>query len=304
MKKYLLSMLVVAGSLIHAQAQRTPQASPGATVTQTVGVTDFTVKYSRPGIKGRTAFADSSVLAPLNQLWRTGANAATILESSSDFQFGGRAVPAGKYAVFSIPSGGAWTVILNKNVNQGGTANYSQSEDVARIQVAPQSSEFTETFTIDFSNISDSSAMLNLSWASVKVPVPLLIDTETLTMAGLNKAVAEKPEDPAVLQNAAGYMLNKGKDLGQALSMVDKAIGIKETVMNLWLKAQILGKMGKVAEAIPFAQKALNLGESSGDPSFGFLKGQIEKGISSMQSSLPEMKNLAPAVKNKLKKKK
>ncbi|PWJ58208.1 Protein of unknown function (DUF2911) [Dyadobacter jejuensis] len=290
------------GTLVHATAQRTPQPSPGASTTQAVGVTDFTVKYSRPGIKGRKAFQDSSALAPLNQLWRTGANAATTLEASTAFVFGGHKVPAGQYALFTIPSGSAWTVILNKNVKQGGTANYSQAEDVARVMVAPQSSNFTETFTIDFSNISDSSAVMNLSWASVTVPIELMVDTQELTMAGLNKAIAEKPEDPALLQSTAGYMLSKGKDLGQALSMVDKAIGIKETFSNLWLKAQILGKLGKVAEALPLAQKALAIGQSSGDSSFGFFKGQIEKGITDMQASLPAVKSLAPALKSKKKK--
>lgn len=304
MKKYLLSISLAIAVATVSMAQRTPQASTAAGVMQTVGVTDFTVKYSRPNIKGRSIFADSSTLAPYNQIWRTGANMATTFESSTDFSFGGKKVAAGKYALFSIPSGSAWTVILNKNFNQGGTDNYKESEDVARIMVAPTSSDFSESFSIDFSNISDSTAYLNINWASVKVPVQISIETDQLTMAGLNKAVAEKPEDVATLQSTAGYLLGKGKDLPQALSLADKAIGLKETFSNLWLKAQILGKMGKVAEALPFAQKALTVGAASGDGAFAsFYKGQIENGIKSMTAKLPAVKEAASAIKGKKKKK-
>ncbi|MCE7039852.1 DUF2911 domain-containing protein [Dyadobacter sp. CY312] len=304
MKKYLLSISLAIAVATVSMAQRTPQASTAAGVMQTVGVTDFTVKYSRPNIKGRSIFADSSTLAPYNQIWRTGANMATTLESSTDFSFGGKKVAAGKYALFSIPSGSAWAVILNKNFNQGGTDNYKETEDVARIMVVPTSSDFTESFSIDFSNISDSTAYLNINWASVKVPVQISIDTDQLTMAGLNKAVAEKPEDVATLQSTAGYLLGKGKDLSQALSMADKAIGIKETFSNLWLKAQILSKLGKVAEAIPVAQKALTVGAASGDGAFAsFYKGQIENGIKSMTAKLPAVKEAASAIKGKKKKK-
>jgi len=304
MKKYLLSISLAVAVASTTFGQRTPQPSPSAGVMQTVGVTDFTVKYSRPAIKGRKVFADSSTLAPYNQIWRTGANMATTLESSTDFLFGGKKVAAGKYALFSIPSGSAWAVILNKNFNQGGTDNYKESEDVARVMVVPTSSDFTESFSIDFSEISDSSAYLNINWASVRVPVQIGLETDQLTMAGLNKAVAEKPEDVATLQSTAGYLLSKGKDLPQALAMADKAIGLKETFSNLWLKAQILGKMGKVAEALPFAQKALTVGAASGDGAFAsFYKGQIENGIKSMTAKLPAAKEAVSAIKGKKKKK-
>ena len=304
MKKYLLSICFVVAVAASTFAQRTPAPSPAAGIMQTIGITDFTVKYSRPTVKGRSVFADSSVLAPYNQLWRTGANMATSFESSTDFSFGGKKVPAGKYALFSIPSGAAWTVILNKNFNQGGTDNYKEAEDVARVTVVPTSALFTESFTIDFSNVTDSSANLNLAWSSVKVPIQISVETQDLTMAGLNKAVAEKPEDPAVLQSTAGYLLSKGKNLSQALALADKSIGLKETFSNLWLKAQILGKLGKVTEALPIAQKALTVGAASGDGAFAsFYKGQIEKGIADMTKKLPAVKEAASSVVKGKKKK-
>ena len=302
MKKYLLSISFAMAVSAATFAQRTPQLSPGAGIMQTVGVTDFTVKYSRPGIKGRTVFADSSILAPYGQLWRTGANTPTTFESSTEFSFAGKKVPAGKYALYSIPSGAAWTVILNKNITDGADA-YKEADDVARVMVSSTSSDFTETFTIDFSDITDSTAYLNLLWSSVKVPVQISIETEKLTMTALNKAIAEKPEDVSVLQSAAGYLLRKNKDLPQALSMADKSIGLKETYSNLWLKAQILTKLGKVSEALPVAKKALTVGAASGDGAFAsFYKGQIEKGIAEMTAKLPAVKEAASVVKGKKKK--
>ena len=304
MKKYLLSVSLAALLATTAIGQRTPQPSPSATVMQSIGVTDFTVKYSRPALKGRKVFADSSELAPYNQIWRTGANMATIFEAGTDFSFGGKKVPAGKYALFSIPSGAAWTVILNKNFNQGGTQDYKEGEDVARVMVVPTSAEFTESFKISIEPASDSTGYLNIAWSSVNVPVPLAVSTESLTMAGLNKAVAEKPEDVAALQSTAGYLLSKGKDLQVALSLADKAIGLKESYSNLWLKAQILSKLGKNAEALPVAQKALTLGSTANDVAFtSFYKGQIENGIKQIQSKVSAApKQAVSAVKGKKKK--
>lgn len=297
MKKNFLSLALALAIVGTTLAQRTPQASPAASVMQTVGVSDFTVTYSRPAAKGRVVFGDSA-LVPTGVLWRTGANMATTLESSTDFMFGGKLVPAGKYALFSIPKGAQWTLILNKNVNQGGTAAYKESEDVARVMASATSAPFSESFTIGFSDITDSTAHLNISWASVNVPVKLMVMTTDNTIAGMEKAMAEKPEDPTRMQNAANFMLAKGKDLPKALALADKSISMGENFRNLWLKAQILAKLGKFVDAVPLAQKALSLGQSSGDSAFGFMKPQIESGLAGWTKMLPA----APAAVKGLKK--
>ncbi len=290
MKKYFLVCALLFGIVGTTLAQRTPQPSPGATIKQTVGITDFTVTYSRPSLKGRQAFGPGTPLGPTGEVWRTGANAATTLEAATDFTFGGKKVPAGKYALFSIPAGGSWTVMLNANFKDG-IGGYSKSNDVASISVNALSGPATETFTIGFADLTDSTATLTLSWAGVVVPVKLEVATTSLTTESIKKAVAEKPEDPATLQMAAGYMLNKGQNLDQALAMADKSIGLKETFNNLWLKAQILSKLGKVGEAIPVAQKALTVGEASGNDAFkSFYKGQIEAGLNDWKTKLPSIK--------------
>src|SRR5690606_15777868 len=127
--------------------------------------------------------------------------------------------------------------------------------------VTPVNHPATETFTIGFSDLTENSANLVLSWANLAVPIKIEVNTEELTMAGINEAVAKNPEDPNTLQTAATFLLGKGKNLDQALAMADKSIGIKETFANVWLKAQILNKLGKNKEAIPLARKALQLGQ-------------------------------------------
>ena len=301
MKKRILVFALAIFLSTESMAQRTPALSPGTTVTQTVGITDFSVKYSRPALRGRKVFRDSSTLAPLNQLWRTGANMPTTLEASTEFTFAGKKVPAGKYALLSIPSGAAWTVILNKKFDQG-TENYNETEDVARVMVVPTSNEYNEFFKISIDPVTDSTAYLNIAWSSVNVPVPISIRTENLTMDALNRAVAEKPEDTATLEAGAGYLLTKSKDLPVALAMADKAIGLKESYYNMWLKAAILAKMEKYNEALPVAQRALTLG-TPGDQAFtSFFKGQIEKTIADVQPKVKQ-KAVASTATGKKKKK-
>jgi tetratricopeptide (TPR) repeat protein len=211
-------------------------------------------------------------------------------------------VPAGKYALLSIPSGTAWTVILNKKYDQG-TDAYSEADDVARVKVVPTSSEYNEAFKIDMTPLSDSTAYLNLAWSSVNVAIPISLHTESLTMNALNKAIAEKPEDVATLESGAGFLLNKGKDLQVALSLADKAIGLKEGYYNLWLKASILSKLGKYNEALPVAQKALTLGTPSDQAFSSFFKGQIEKTIAEIQPKVTPKAAVTPVLKGKKKKK-
>jgi hypothetical protein len=303
MKKYFLSLAFAATVAASSQAQRTPQLSSAATVTQTVGITDFSISYSRPNVKERVIFGDNG-LVPFNEVWRTGANMATSIESSTDFTFGGVKVPAGKYALFSIPTGEKWTVILNKNWKQGGTAAYKEAEDVARTIVTPGSGAFHETFTLSLSDITDNSAKLNISWASVTASVLIEVATESLTLKELDKTMAAKPEDPLVFQNSATYLLSIEKDLERGLALTDKSIGLKESYRNVWLKSQILAKLGKTTEAITLAKKAIQLGPTTDDGAFSYFKGQIENNLTSWQAKAQSTATEAtkPTAKSKKKK--
>ncbi|GAB3899300.1 DUF2911 domain-containing protein [Larkinella knui] len=304
MKKiFLLTTLTLAAQVAIAQI-KLPQASPGATVMQTVGTTDLTVTYSRPSLKGRTALGNQTPLAPLGQLWRTGANGATNFKTTTDVMVQGQKLPAGSYSVFTIPNQNEWTLIFNKNLTataeEGAPNGYKKEEDALRVQMkSEKTARPYETFTIGFGDLTDSTANLNFSWADTRATASLKVDVIANAQANVEKAVADKPEDAGVLQAAANWNLSKNRNLDQALAWADKSIGLKETYMNVWIKAQILAKMGKAAEALPLAQKALALGDASNDPIFKFYKEGIQKGVSDYQALIPVASKVLKGKKKK-----
>lgn len=300
MKKLLFpGLLLCLGTQLATAQLRTPQPSPGASVMQTFGVTDITIKYSRPGVRGRNVWDEAGAVAPYGKLWRTGANGATAITTSTDLMVEGQKLAAGTYSIFSIPTASEWTLVFNKNATAN-TAAYKQDEDVLRVKIkAASAPEKVENFLITFSDLTDSTTSLNFAWADVKATAHLMAETSRLANSNVEKAVADKPEDTNVLQTAASYNLAKGRNLAQALAWTDKSIGLKETYRNDWLKAQILAKMGKTAEALPLAKKALALGESSGDEFFSFFKDAINKGITDYSAMLPKAVDSAKGKKKK-----
>lgn len=259
---------------------------------QTVGTTDLTVAYSRPSLKGRQPFTDNFV--PLGKVWRTGANGATNFTTSTDLMVNGKTLSAGTYAIMSIPADGNFTLIFNKN-KAITEQTYKQEEDALRVNLTPsETSENIETFTIGFSDLTDSTAKMTFMWANQKAAADLKVDVNTNAAANVDKAVTEKPEDAAVLQAAASYNVSKGRNLEQSLGWVNKSIAMKENFRNLYVKSQILAKMGNYTEALPVAQKALTLGQSSNDPVFPFFKDGIEKSVAEYTAKVPAM----PAMKS------
>lgn len=298
MHKLVLSGVTVCLVAQLATAQiKLPSPSPGATVMQTVGTTDFTVKYSRPSLKGRTPFTDAFL--PAGKVWRTGANQATAFTTSTDVMVNGKNLPAGTYAVLSMPSMDNWTLIFSKNLTVT-EQNYKDDSDALRVSLKPvMMTQPVETFTIDFSDLTDSTASLNIMFGKVNAKADLLVNTSQYAGASVDKAAAEKPDDPAVLQAAASYNLSKGRNLDQALGWINKSVAGKETFRNLYVKSQILAKMGKVTEALPVAKQALALGQSSNDATFPFFKEGIEKSIGEYTAMIPT----TPTIGGKKKKK-
>ena len=118
MKKIIFVLAtIIANFVIHAQV-KTPQPSPHSVVTQVVGLTDVTIDYSRPGAKGRTIFGD---LVPFGKLWRTGANANTIITFSDDVVIKGTTLKKGKYALYTTPKADMWEVIFYSDSDNWGT---------------------------------------------------------------------------------------------------------------------------------------------------------------------------------------
>ena len=166
---------LVCGSGLLAQAPKpeTPAASPACTLKQRVGLTDIEIVYSRPGVKGRQIFGG---LVPYDKVWRTGANQATKITFGAPVTLNGAEVPAGTYALMTIPGEKEWTIIVNKTAAQWGAYRYDEKADLVRVKATPAAlAESVETFTIDINDIHDDSATLNLIWEKTRVPVKLSV---------------------------------------------------------------------------------------------------------------------------------
>ncbi|MBP7147916.1 MAG: DUF2911 domain-containing protein [Acidobacteria bacterium] len=260
-----------------AQGVEFPAPSPAARVDQRVGVTDLSVVYSSPAVKGRSIWGG---LVPYDQLWRTGANAATKFTASRDFTFGGKPVPAGTYSLFTIPGRNGWTVILNSKADLSGTQGYDEKNDVARITVTPETLPAPrERMTFVFSDTTDGSTNLDLEWERLRVRVPITVDTKAFVRAGIDKSIGEAWR-PHFL--AARWLLDSGGDLDEALRYANTSIEIKPGWWNNWVKAQILAKQGKTSDAIAAARRSQELGKD--DNVYGFFKDDIAKALGEWQN--------------------
>jgi hypothetical protein len=292
MKKITCFLVSCLLSATYTFAQVAPAPSPAASLTQVVGVTKISIDYSRPSLRGREIFGK---LIPFDKVYRTGANSATKIETSGDITVQGKTLKAGKYAIMSIPGQSNWTVIFSKDLNVS-EQSYSQSNDVLRVTAPAQTVPTVESFTIDFSDVKDDAATLNISWEKVKVSLAIGVDN----ISAIETALTQKNNDASsAYQQAAEYMLTKGLDPAKALTLVDKSLALRENFRNNWIKAQLLEKLGKPSEALGFALKAQTLGD--GDAIYPFFKDGIEKGIADLKSKIP---TAAPAVTTPASKKK
>jgi len=267
-----LAALAAACAPAFAQSLEVPAPSTKARVEMRVGITDFAVDYSSPAMRGRKIFGG---LLAYDKLWRTGANASTTLTASRDFTFGDAAVPKGTYSVFSIPGASSFTVILNKNLEINNVDGYDAKDDVARITVKPEAAAPRERMTFLFSDTTDDATRLDLEWESLRVSVPIKVDTQGQVRAGIDKTLADswRPH-----YQAGRYLVENNGDLDTALRYLDTSIGIKSTWWNNWWRAQALAKKGRTADAIAAGDKALELGK--GDHTFEqFFKADVAKTV-------------------------
>lgn len=274
MKKISILFTAALCSLItlNASAQlKMPQSSSSQTLIQEFGLGKVTVKYSRPNVKGRSISAD---LAPNGEVWRTGANDATVISFTEAVTLEGNQVAPGDYALFTIPGKDEWTIILNKATKQWGSYSYKQSEDVLRFKVkSGKLNDRAETFTIAFSDVLPSSAKLNLMWDQVRVSVKMTTDVDSKVMAGIDEAM--KAEKKPYYQ-AAVYYYENGKDLNKALEWISAAESADPKAP--WLKYQkgrIQLKLGDKNGAAQTAKAGLEAAKAMNNAEYIRLNGRI-----------------------------
>ena len=267
-RSLVLVLLFLAGAVLPAAAQvKIPLTSQLSVLTQSIGVSDVTLKYCRPGVKGREIWGK---LVPYDAVWRTGANGATTISFSDTVKIEGHMVPPGTYGLATIPSKGAWTVILHNKPEIDGVFDYKQEYDVLRFTVTPEQGEFQEWMRFSFENLKENAATVVLAWEKVRISFTIETPTFDLVMRSAKSTIAYEPP-----MQAANYLLGKKTDLAQAMSWIDQSLSISENYWNLRVKAQILEATGKKNEGIAAMERAISIGEKMKSPPFDF--GQMKE---------------------------
>ncbi|MGB7068617.1 MAG: DUF2911 domain-containing protein [Pyrinomonadaceae bacterium] len=244
-----------------------PRESQKQSILQNVGDTTISIVYHRPNVKGRKVWGE---LVPYGEVWRSGANEATVFEVSKDVTINGKPLPAGKYSLHTIPSQKDWTIIFNKKWDQWGSFDYDEKLDALRVTATPAASDFRESLGYGVGDVGPTSAKIALRWERLSVPFTVDIgDIHGRIYPQLVKAIADrKTDDVRPLHQAANYVVQfKLKDhYTDALKWVETSIAARETFSNLGLKARLFNEQGKTKEAIVLAERAIGVGKSSQPP--------------------------------------
>lgn len=263
MKTYVLLAVVLVSATAHGQAAlKLPEASPAATVAQTIGLTDVTVVYHRPAVAGRPVWGK---LVPYGEPWRAGANENTTIQLSSDVKIAGKPLKAGTYGVHMLPTQKDWTIMFSTMSTAWGSFSYDQKEDALRVTVTPRTvATSQERLSYRFDDPSETKATLVMAWEKLEVPIPIEVETPKIVMASLRQqlrgAVGFTWQGYA---QAAGYALRTGA-VDDAAKWIERSLQLNTTYQNLTLKAQILEKQGKTKDAADTRTKAQSLA-SEGD---------------------------------------
>ncbi|TBM98505.1 DUF2911 domain-containing protein [Hyunsoonleella flava] len=266
-KLLLLFMACTMGYTLQAQIE-TPQPSPSAKLEQKVGLTDVTIEYSRPSVKGRKIFGG---LVPYGEMWRTGANKNTIVTFSTDATVDGQTLEAGSYAVFTKPGEESWEVYFYTDTENWGTPrNWDDSKVAAKTTVKSYPIPFNvETYAMDINNITNSGGHLEFIWEKTYAAVPFTVPTDNAVLKSINNVMS----GPSVNDYfaAAQYYLQENKDIKTAKGWIDQAIDMTKDKPRFWmlrLQSLIHAKAGEKSSAIAAAKKSLELAEKAGNKGY------------------------------------
>lgn len=256
-KLLLLTIFVLAMSLSSFAQLAPPPESARQEVSQMVGDTKISIAYHRPNVKGRKIWGG---LVPYGEVWRTGANNATVFEITNDVTVNGQKLAKGKYSLHTIPGETEWTIIFNKNAEQWGSFRYEMKDDVLRVTAKPATAEFHETMSLEIENVVKNVAEVHIRWD--KIAVPFTVDVGDVSGRLLTDVRRRMVSEPVQMAN---YVLNQKMtaNYAEALGWLDGSIKIRETFGNLQTKARILAEMGNYKEAITVGEKAVQVGKAA-----------------------------------------
>ncbi|MQP25839.1 DUF2911 domain-containing protein [Flavobacterium sp. LMO8] len=267
MRKIIVMLAMVLANLVVEAQVKTPQSSPLAKVEQVVGLSTVQVEYSRPSAKGRTVYGD---LVPFGKMWRTGANANTIITFSEDVKIDGKDLKKGKYALYTTPKADSWDVIFYSDTNNWGLPEKWEESNVAlKITVKPETlHKSIESLSIFLNNLTNDTGVIELAWERTMVSVPFSVPTQDIAMKSIEKALAGPTANDYFA--SAQYFYQSNGDMNKALSWVNNAISNspKDRDVPFWylrLKSLIQAKQGDKKGAIATAKESLALSVKAGN---------------------------------------
>ena len=275
-------------------AQNLPQirVSPHAKVTQEIGLTEITIDYHRPAVKGREiwgklvpyGFTNLGFGTTKESPWRAGANENTTITFTDDVKIDGHTLPPNTYGLHMIVTDKDWTIIFSKTSTAWGSFFYDPKDDALRIDVTPEKSDFTEWLAYGFDNISENSADVFLKWENLKVRFKVSFDMDNIVLDRYRKTLVGAAGFNAVnYQKAAAYCIAKNINLDEATKWIDHSIAMQESGANLLTKAQLLNTLGKRTEADELAKKAVRIGTEAELNSYAYAlmqeQDEIDKAI-------------------------
>ena len=276
MKKLLFALAVIASSVAEAQIV-TPAASPAASVSSVVGLTNIKIDYSRPRARGRKIFgAGPGVVVPYGAIWRTGANTGTKISFSDDVTVEGLKVPKGDYLIFTWPGATEWTVSLYKDLNLGGnTADYKKENELVNFKVkSEQAARMAETLTINIDDIAadNKSAKVSIAWENTIVRFTVGVDFDARVMQSIEASTQVNPNN---YYAAAVYYLETGKDLKQAMEWMNKANPTQ--FFQLYQKALLQKATGDKAGALATSKLSYEEAKKANNTDYQRMNEELQK---------------------------
>jgi hypothetical protein len=244
---------------------KTPAPSPAQTVKQAFALSEITIDYSRPSVKGRTIFGD---VVPFGKVWRTGANGSTKITFGEDVKVEGNDVKAGTYAIYSVPDKDMWEIMLYKDLTMGGdVSSYKKEDEVLRFKVKSSAlAANVETFTINVADVTSSKANIEIQWEKTRVAFSVVADIDTKIMKNIENSVIK---DNKPYFSAASYYYENDKDMKLALEWADKAVAANpKAYWVVLLKAKIQVKLKDNKGANATATQALTLAKEDQDDAY------------------------------------
>lgn len=248
-------IMFLAASNLFAQQITTPRAaSPAAKVSQKIGISHVTVKYSRPSVRDREIYGTGIAhygyvnlgFGPADAApWRAGANENTIITFSDDAKIEGKTIPAGTYGFFiGIHEDGKADIIFSKNSSSWGSYFYNQEEDQLRVTVSTQEITHTERLTFDFVDIDNTGATAVLDWEKKRFPFKVEFDVHEIVLANArNELRSTTGFGWQGFTSAANYCVQNNINHEEALGWIDQAIANTRNFNTVFVKAQLEEQM-------------------------------------------------------------